>query len=104
MVHVDYVSDVGVTYQVKMPQWVATLTGAAVGNANPPAPKGLRPRRRYYRHNDTGREGSFVVPAVTGAMYTDPFDTAVTVEAGVFGGAGIQATLQGATGERRKHI
>jgi hypothetical protein len=38
------------------------------------------------------------------ALYTDPYNTAVTVETGVFGGPGLAATLSGRTGERDKNL
>jgi hypothetical protein len=104
MTHVDYQSDDGNTYRTRIPTWVATLTGEAAATSAVPMPRGLRPRKRYYRVTATGAERSFIVCHTADAQWTDAFGTAATVETGVFGSAGVASTLQGATGERRKAI
>jgi hypothetical protein len=104
MTHVDYTADDLSTCRLKTPQWNATLQGAGAATAVVNCPKGLRPRRRFYRITATGREGSFVVFDPANAHYTDDFGTAVTVENGVYGGTGVAATLEGRTGERSKAI
>jgi hypothetical protein len=103
MTHTDYVSDQGVAFRLRIPQWVATLCGAGAVTSLVSKPAGKKPRRRYYLLA-SGREGSFVVPNITSTMWTDAVGTAVTVENLVFGGAGVAATLQGWTGEKTKAI
>jgi hypothetical protein len=104
MTHADYVADDGNTYRIRIPAWVATLQSAAAAASVVHKPTGLRPRKRYYRVTATGAERSFVVLAASNAMYTDAYNTAVTVENGVYGGTGVAATLQGRTGERTKNL
>src|SRR5258708_15287720 len=105
LVHADYVSDDTHTYLIRMPQWVATLTGAGVAVGVNTLRRGYRKRRRFYRITATGKEGSFVVPNAGMSMYTSDPGTAVTIPlfAAAVPGA-PNATLQGRTGERDKAL
>ena len=103
MSRVVYTSDNTQSYSLKMPTWVATLTGAADATTEPGLPKGFRPRRRYFRVTATGKEGSFVCPTPTTTQYTADAGTGVIVpqfESALATAA--NATLAGARGEGRR--
>jgi hypothetical protein len=105
MTHSQYVSDDGVTYKVRIPGWVASLTGAAAATTQASLPKGYRARRRFYRITATNAERSFVVPAVTQAPWTAAFGAGLivpTFEAAL--STTNNATYSGRTGERDKNI
>jgi hypothetical protein len=105
LVHVDYVSDDTHSYLIRVPQWVATLTGAGVAAATASLPRGYKKRRRFYRVTATGKEGSFVVPNVGMSMWTNNFGAPVIVPvAGAATPAAANATLAGRTGERDKSL
>lgn len=101
---VVYTAEDGNTYKIRIAGWAATLQSATAATTQASLPKGVRPRHRYFRITATGREGRFVVCDPANAHWTDPAGTAVTVETGVYGSAGIAGTLQGRTGERDKAI
>jgi hypothetical protein len=108
-----YVGDDGTSYKVKLPGWEATITntasavlqGLTAPTTEPQLPRGIRRRKRYYRITATGREGSLTVLKTNSAIWTDPDGTGVIVP--LFAATPPttnNATLQGATGERRKAI
>lgn len=108
-----YTGDNGTAYAVRLPTWEYNLTnaGATISQTKTPAttepelPRGVRRRKRFYKITATGQEGSVTV--------LDPASTLWTVAAGT--GAEVplfaaappganNASLTGATGERRKAI
>jgi len=99
-----YSSDTtGVDYAVRLPSWEAALQTASAATTEPPLPKGISRRKRYYRITSTGKEGSVTCLSITDALWTDPPGTAVSIP--VLGsGSAAAATLQGNTGERRRNI
>jgi hypothetical protein len=103
MSHVQYVSDDGVTYCVRMPTWQAALqtTTACTTQAN--LPKGYRRRFRYARVTATGREHRLTVVSTGDTLYTDAFGTAVSLPT-LGSGTATAATLSGRTGERDKVV
>jgi hypothetical protein len=100
---IDYTSDTGAVYLIKMPTWQATLLGVSTGTATAPPPKGLRKRVRYVRVTATGREHKVVVPDIGLTHWTDPFGTSVTIPT-LGSGTATACTLEGRTGERTKNI
>jgi hypothetical protein len=102
-VEVDYTSDTGAVYRIKVPTWVNALLGTSPGTATTPPPKGLRLRKRYLRVTSTGREKSVVIPDIGNTLWTNGFGTAVSIP--VLGsGTAAPGTLEGRTGERTKDI
>lgn len=108
-----YTGDNGTAYEVRLPTWefnvtdsTATLTQAGtLATTQPPLPKGVRRRKRFYRITATGVEGSFTVLDSTSNLWTSAPGTPLEIP--LFGTAAPvanNATLQGATGERRKNI
>jgi hypothetical protein len=101
MTHISYLSDDGNAYRVRVPDWVATMTGDAAATTEPALPKGYRTRKRYLRVTATGREHRIVVGDVTKAAWTDAFGTATTIPT-LGSGTATAVTYQGRTGERDK--
>lgn len=113
MTHAVYIADDATHYCIRLPQWEANLANHA-GDAlqtvtacttEPSLPKGLRRRKRYYQITATGQEGSVTVLSATSAAWIDPAGTALVVP--LFDAAtpgANNATLRGATGERRKVV
>lgn len=108
-----YTGDDGTAYAVRLPTWEynvadhgATLTQAGTpATTQPNLPKGTRRRKRFYVITATGVEGSFTVLDSTSNLWTSAPGTAITIP--LFGAAvpgSDNATLRGATGERRKAI
>jgi hypothetical protein len=101
----DYVSDNGTTYATSYPTWLFTLFTAPTTASTTTMPKGLRKRRRFYRVNSSGKEGSFPVWSAADPLYTEAIGTAVTTEVAAYPGAtGLVSKVQGRTGERTKAI
>ena len=108
----EYTADDAVVYALKVPTWVQNVadTGATVGQTIVAAttqanlPKGIRPRKRYYRITATGKEGSFHVLSAASTIWTAPIGTPVLIP--LFNSAVVanNATLRGRTGERTKAI
>lgn len=100
-----YTSDDATAYAVRMPQWEAALQTATAATTQPNLPRGIRRRKRYYRITATGREGSITVLDSADAVYTAAFGTAVIIPLfGVATPGTANATWEGRTGERDKHI
>lgn len=108
-----YTADDGTAYSVRMPTWEANLTNAGatisqtatLATTQPGLPKGFRRRKRFYRITATGKEGSVTVLDPVSSLYTAAFGTGAEVP--LFGAAppvADNATLEGRTGERSKHI
>lgn len=98
-----YSSDDGDDYRVRMPAWEGSLQTVGTVTTEAGLPKGYRRRKRYYRITSSGKEGSITVLDAGHALWTDPPGTAVSIP--VLGsGTSAAATLQGATGERRKAV
>lgn len=101
----DYVSDDGVTYQVRYPTWLFNLFTAPTTASTTPLPKGHRRRVRFARVTASGREHKLAVWSVADPLYTAAVGTAVTTEIGAVPGAtGFPSTLQGRVGERDKAV
>ena len=108
-----YTGDNGTAYSVRMPLWEFNVTNAAAtltqaGTAatiEPPLPKGTRRRKRYYVVTATGQEGSFTVLDAVSNLWTSAVGTALEIPLFETAAPGANnATLRGATGERRKAI
>lgn len=108
-----YNGDNGTAYAVRLPLWEYNVTnaGATLTQAGTPAttqpelPRGTRRRKRFYRITATGKEGSFTVLDITSNLWTSAPGTPIEIP--LFGTAAPgadNATLEGATGERRKAI
>ena len=98
-----YHSDDGNAYAIRLPSWEAALQTVTSPTTEPPLPKGYRRRKRFYRINGTGKEGSVTVCSSSDTLYTNAFGTAVSIP--VLGsGTAAASTLQGRTGERDKAI
>lgn len=108
-----YTSDDGTAYSVRMPQWEAAVSNhagsltqaATAASTQPNLPKGTQRRKRYYRITATGKEGSFTVLDSASNLWTSGFGTPITIP--LFNAAtptADNATLEGRTGERAKHI
>jgi hypothetical protein len=108
-----YTADDATAYAVRLPTWeysvtnaAATLTqGGSVATTEPSLPPGVRRRKRYYRITATGKEGSITVLDAISNVWTAAPGTAIEIP--LFGAAAPganNATLEGRTGERTKHI
>jgi hypothetical protein len=113
MVHVTYVDDLGVSYRLRQAADEQTHVSNALegGTPSPSLPKGVKPRRRFYKHPTTGRERSVVICSVAQTAWTEAVGTArAMVDFGGVAGAfpiTIATTAylaQGATGEKRRAI
>ena len=101
----DYVSDNGTTYKTSYPTWLWNLFTAPTSASTTTMPKGMKKRRRYFKVNATGKEGSFPVWSAGDALYTSAFGTAVTTEIGAYPSSiGLISKTSGRTGERDKNI
>jgi hypothetical protein len=100
-----YTSDDGTDYAVRMPTWEATLQSASAATTEAPLPKGYQRRKRYYRLTASGREGSVTVCDSTNGIYTADFGTGVIIPTWATATPGSNnATWEGRTGEKSKHI
>src|SRR5205807_10190141 len=80
MDHYDYVSDDGTTYRVRLAKDEADRVGNTVATAaHASLPKGMKPRKRFYRDPGTGRERGIVVGAITQAAWTEAVGTESTL-------------------------
>jgi len=108
MDHYDYVSDDGTTYRVRLAKDEADRVGNTVATAaHASLPKGMKPRKRFYRDPGTGRERGIVVGAITQAAWTEAVGTvrALPSFAGVAGAfpitlASTNFIAQGRVGEK----
>jgi hypothetical protein len=101
----DYVSDNGTTYTTSYPTWLFNLFTAPSTASTTTMPRGMKKRRRYFKVNATGKEGSFPVWSAADPLYTGAFGVAVTTEIGAYPGAtGLVSKTAGRTGERDKNI
>jgi hypothetical protein len=77
MDHYDYLSDDGNTYRIRLAKDDADRVGNTIATAaHPPLPKGMKPRRRFFRNPTSGKERSVVIGAVTNAVWTAAVGTA----------------------------
>ena len=100
-----YTSDDGNDYSVRLPSWEANLQSASAATTEPSLPKGYQRRKRYYKITAGGREGTVTVLSVASTLWTNPFGTGVIIP--LFGAATpstANATLEGRTGEKSKHL
>jgi len=98
-----YQSDDGDDYRVRLPSWEGGLQTVGTVTTQPQLPRGYRRRKRYYKITSSGKEGSITVLDAGHALFTDPVGTAISIP--VLGsGTSAAATLQGATGERRRTV
>lgn len=111
MAHYVYTGDDGTAYSVRMPTWEATVSdhgatltqAASAATTQPPLPKGIRRRKRYYVITATGKEGSFTVLDATSNLWTSAIGTPILIPLFDAALAGADnATLRGRTGERTK--
>jgi hypothetical protein len=101
--HYVYTADDATAYRKLMPTWVAGVQTATAASTQPAVPKGLKPRRRYFRITATGKERSVVVLDAADAFYTAAFGTALSMPT-LGSGTATACTLTGRTGEKTKAI
>lgn len=110
MDHYDYVSDDGSTYRIRLSKDDADRVGNTIATAaHPSLPKGMKARRRFFRHPTSGRERAVVITAVANAVWTAAVGTtqALVDFGGVAGAFPITIattayTAQGRVGEKLK--
>jgi hypothetical protein len=111
MVHAVYTADDGSAYSVRMPGWEYNMANAAatihqtttLATTEPPLPKGIRRRKRYYYITAHDVEGSVTVLDPASSLWTAPLGSLVEVpEFGLAAPTANNAQLRGRTGERTK--
>lgn len=111
MIHARYKGDDGTNYQVRLPDWEANFVNHAgtigqnltVATTEPPLPKGIRRRKRYYVLDSSGVEGSVTVLDPASTLWTAALGAPMEVP--LFNAAVVtadNAKLRGRTGERTK--
>lgn len=100
MTHVDYVSDDGNTYRVRMDASNATAVGNAAATSAVHLPGGYVPRYVLATHPTTGRERKLIIGSASNTLFVS--GTTVTIEefAGAHSTAAAHAVLS-RVGERR---
>jgi hypothetical protein len=101
--HYVYSSDNGTDYRALHPTWVAGVQTATAATTEPTLPKGMKPRRRYFRITSSGKERSVVVFSAADTLYTAAFGTALSMPT-LGSGTATACTLTGRTGEKTKAI
>jgi hypothetical protein len=111
MTHVDYVSDDGNTYRVRMSVADANALGVSASTTpHSAAPKGTKPRKRYFRHPTTGRERGLTIPNVGLGAWTQLIGSTLSLpDYSGFGASPITFTstafvAEGWVGEKRRAI
>ncbi len=108
-----YTADDATAYAVRLPQWEYSVSdhAAALTQSGTPAttqpskPAGIARRKRFYKITATGKEGSFTVLSAVSNLWTSAAGTPITIPLFNVALAGADnATLEGRTGERMKHI
>lgn len=107
-----YTDDSGTARAVTMPVWEAVVSdfaavldqGQTPATTEPALPRGVQRRKRYYRITATGKEGSLTVLDPVSNVWTAAAGTAILIP--LFNSAVVanNATLEGRTGERMRHI
>jgi hypothetical protein len=103
MSHVQYDSDDGNTYKIRMPTWVATLQTASAATTQSDLPKGVKPRVRYLMVTATGKEHRVVVVSAGNTLYNEASGTGHTIPT-LGSGTATAVTSQGRTGEKMRNI
>lgn len=76
-VNVDYVTNIGVSFQTKTPTWQNTVAGNTPGAATGAKPANLRKRYRMIKSQTTGKEFKIMVGDVTHTAWTATNGTVV---------------------------
>ena len=76
--HINYVSDDGNTYRVRMDAGNATAVGNAAASVTAHLPSGYVPRYILATHPTTGRERKLIIGAADNALFVS--GTTVTIE------------------------
>jgi hypothetical protein len=108
-----YTADDATAYGVRLPLWEYNVTNAAAtltqsgtpATTEPALPPGIRRRKRYYKVTASGKEGSFTVLDLVSNLWTSAAGTPLEIPGFNAAPPGANnATLEGRTGERMKHI
>ncbi len=78
MTHIDYVSDDGATYRVRMDASNATAVGNTAATVPAHLPGGYEPRYVLATHATTGRERKIIIGTPDNALFVS--GTTVTIE------------------------
>jgi hypothetical protein len=77
--HVDYISDDGVTYRLRMDASNAAAAGNGAATVTAHLPGGYRPRYVLATHPTTGRERKIVISDPTNALFVGG-DSSISLE------------------------
>lgn len=100
MTHIDYVSDDGETYRLRMDASNATAAGNTAATVPNHMPSGYVPRYVLATHPTTGRERKIIIGSAANALFVG--GTTITIEeyAGTHSTAAAHAVLS-RVGEKR---
>lgn len=102
--HINYVSDDGETYRLRMDASNATAVGNATASVTAHLPGGYRPRYVLATHPTTGRERKLVIGDPTNALFVGGTSSVSIEEFSGTHSATVSHAVLSRVGERRLNL